>query len=219
MNLSGLGTLAFLSAAVTVASTGQGTSRRYEIRMAMIGYTGLAESLDCKAMVDTLGYDSLVGTVQGVEGLKDEDGEPLDVVYKGRLRRATRIDYCLALPGDVGLCVVRLSGEAQMNVELKVYGETGRGAWLHADSVPGAFVSETVTGDCPLKQKEEVRAEYPSRQTAGSPDGQPIQEDESERPDPARLLALGGVRRLRIGFFPANKPETEWGLRIVRVLP
>ena len=159
MNLSGPGTLAFRFAAVTlVASTWPGTSRRYEIRMAMIGYTGLWNSPRLQGDGRYPGIRLPGRHGEGVEGLKDEDGEPLSGV-QGPVPACQRIDYCLALPGDVGLCVVRL-GEAQMNVELKVYGETGRGAWLHADSVPGA-VSETVTGDCPLKQKEEVRAEYP----------------------------------------------------------
>jgi hypothetical protein len=216
MRLLSLGVLA---AAFTLGSRWQGAPRRYDIQLAMIGYTGLAESDDCKAMVDTLGYDSLVGTVQGVEGLKDEDGEPADIVYRGRLRRATRISYCLPLPNDRGWCVDTLTGSAQMDVELTVYGETGRGAWLKADSAPGGTTSEAVRGNCAPSDKAQIRADFPGGESAGTPDGQPIQEDESETPDPAKLFTLAGVRRLRVGYFPPNEPETAWGLRVVRVVP
>jgi hypothetical protein len=219
MKLLTIAAFAGVYGVIVQASGTQGTTRRYDVRMAMVGYTGLAENPDCAAMVDTLGYDSLIGIVQGVEGLKDDDGEPLDVVYRGRLQRTTKMSYCLPLPNDRGWCVDTLTGSAQMNVELTVYGETGRGAWLKADSVPGGPVTELVRGDCGASDKDQIRAEYPGGSTAGSPDGQPIQEDESEHPDPAKLFALAGVRRLRPGFFPANEPETAWGLRVLRALP
>ena len=50
----GLRGLAALSAAPTVP-------RGYEVQLAYTGYTGLAESVDCNAIVNLTGYDSLDG--------------------------------------------------------------------------------------------------------------------------------------------------------------
>jgi hypothetical protein len=46
-------------------------------------------------MVDTLGYDSLVAKLIGIENPAEPDE---DVAYTGTLRRVTRIDYCITRP-------------------------------------------------------------------------------------------------------------------------
>lgn len=189
------------------AAQGDTVTRKYEVRLAFTGYTGLAESEDCRALVDLQGYDSLVGVVAGIEGGDPGDG----VMYTGRLRRVTRMDYCLARGGDEAKwCVVRLTGAARMLVQIEVYGEEGRGAWLKAD--PDTVPAESIRaeGDCDPADTDEVRAGYPGGSSGGTPDGQPIAE-----PDPA-LLFVNGVPRLRPGYLPADEAQGGWALRVVR---
>src|SRR5688572_32912132 len=59
-----LGTLAMAAPKSGEART---ITRKYDVQLAFTGYTGLAESQDCRALVDLQGYDSLAGTVTGIE--------------------------------------------------------------------------------------------------------------------------------------------------------
>ncbi len=188
-------------------------TRTYEVRLAFVGYTGLAESSDCQAIVDTLGYDSLTGTLTGIENPAEPDE---DVVYTGTVRRVTRIDYCETRPNptpdQLAWCKAKLTGAASMAVELTVYGEDGNGAWLKAKPAR-ALDSVKVQGNCLQTDMDSIKADYPEGDTAGSPDGQPIAE-------PGTLkFELQGVRRLRLGYFPPDRPRTAWGLRVTRVTP
>lgn len=54
--------------------------RSYDVELAYIGFTGLAGSVDCGARVNSQGYDSLIGTVQGDEPTSATDD---DVVTPG----------------------------------------------------------------------------------------------------------------------------------------
>lgn len=187
--------------------------RTYDIQIAFTGYTGLAESEDCVAIASQQGYDSLVGTVVGVEstGRSDED-----VVYTGRLRRVVNLDYCLTTGGDQAKwCVVSLTGAARTQVELTVYGEADRGAWLKAqpDSLRPRPDSVRVSGTCPQAEKNTIQADFPSGESGGSPDGQPIAET-----NPPRFF-VNGIPRLRVGHFPPDPAEGGWGLRVVRASP
>ena len=104
----------------------------------MKGYGGLISTAWCDAHADTNGYDVLTGVVRGVE--TEEEGD--DVTYRGTLIRKTKMDYCLVRPAptedQVAHCIAHLGGSARMNVEIEVYGEEGRGAWVKADSAPGS---------------------------------------------------------------------------------
>jgi hypothetical protein len=187
--------------------------RTYDIQLAFTGYTGLAESQDCEALASQQGYDSLVGTVVGIEstGRSDED-----VVYTGRLRRVVKLDYCLTTGGDQAKwCVVSLTGAARTQVELTVYGEADRGAWLKAqpDSLRPRPDSARVSGTCPQAEKNTIQADFPSGESGGSPDGQPIAET-----NPPRFF-VNGIPRLRVGHFPPDAAEGGWGLRVVRASP
>jgi len=188
-------------------------ARTYDVRLAFVGYTGLAESPDCSAMVDTLGYDSLTGTLTGIENPVEPDE---NVAYTGTLGRATRIDYCQTRPAptsdQVALCQAKLTGAAAMAVELTVFGEDGKGAWLKATPAK-APDSVTVQGNCLQADMDSIKVDYPTGESAGSPDGQPIAE-----PDTLKF-AMQGVRRLRLGYFPPDRPITAWGLRVLRVTP
>jgi hypothetical protein len=183
-------------------------TRRYDVRLWMNGYTGLVQNPDCAAITDSAGYDSLIGTVQGVESTRPSM-EP--VLYTGVLRRKTRIDYCL--PQEPAWCVVHLTGEARMTVEIELREDEGAGAWMKADPV-GRAEAVSVTGNCSQQDKDEIRADFPSGESAGSPDGQAIEESATN------LFSQNGIRRLRVGgVFPPNAVEGGWGMRVVRVLP
>jgi hypothetical protein len=183
-------------------------TRRYDVRLWMKGYTGLIETPDCRAITDQAGYDSLSGTLTGVESTRPSV-EP--VMYTGVLRRKTKIDYCLEQPP--GWCVVHLTGEARMMVEIELREDEGAGAWMKADSVgPASTVS--VTGNCSQQEKSQISADYPSGESAGTPDGQAIEESATN------LLTVNGIRRLRVGgVFPPNATEGGWGMHVTRVVP
>jgi hypothetical protein len=183
-------------------------TRRYEVRLWMKGYTGLVQNRDCDAIADSAGFDSLVGIVHGIESTRPSN-EP--VLYAGQVRRKTKIDYCL--PQDPGWCVVHLTGEARMTVEIELREDAGAGAWMKADPVgPASAVS--VTGTCSQQDKDEIRADYPSGASAGTPDGQAIEESATN------LFTQNGIRRFRAGgLFPPNVKEGGWGMYVVRVVP
>jgi hypothetical protein len=187
----------------------------YEVQLAFIGYTGLATSSSCDAIANRQGYDSLVGTVKGFENPAEPDA---DVVYVGTLKRKTTIDYCLtrpkspATPDELVWCVDTLTAAATMEVELTVYGEDGNGAWLKAKPIGNAD-SIDVKGTCDAAETNQIRQDYPGGESAGSPDGQPIAELGNLK------LAMQGIRRLRLGYFPPSPPETAWGLRVTRAVP
>lgn len=203
-----LGTLAMTAPKSGSAKT---ITRKYDVQLAFTGYTGLAESPDCRALVDLQGYDSLVGTLSGVETPNQPDE---DVVYTGTLRRKTRIDYCEATPGDQPTwCVAKLTGAARMNVELTVYGEADRGAYLKAMPGTSPLDSVVVRGNCARADMDSIRADYPSGESGGTPDGQPIAEISPPR------FYLSGVPRLRVGYFPPDSVQGGWGLRVVRAVP
>ena len=214
LSLTGLALLlaaAGRSTSTTGAAAPQGITRKYDVQLAFTGYTGLAESQDCRAMVDLQGYDSLTGSVSGIESQGPSDEE---VVYRGTLTRWTRMDYCLAIGGDQPKwCVAKLTGAARMNVELTVYGEADRGAYLKA--VPGTspLDSVSVRGNCAPADMDSIRVDYPSGESGGTPDGQPIAEV-----NPPRFF-VGGIPRLRVGYFPPDSVEGGWGLRVVRAVP
>lgn len=198
---------------LTLALASVAGPRHHDVQLAFRGYTGLAESADCLALVDTAGYDSLSGTLTGAEDPAQPDE---DVVYTGVLRRTTRLDYCMTKPGkstdQVVWCAARLIAAARMTVELTVYGEDGNGAYLKA--VPaGPPDSVRVTGTCLQADMNAILADYPKGESGGTPDGQPIAE-------PGNLpLKARGARALRLGYFPPNRPITTWGLRVVRESP
>lgn len=193
-------------AGLVAFSTPHRSLRSYEVQFGFAGYIDVTATEGC-AQVNKQGYDSLTGTVKGLEpdGKTDDD-----VVYQGVLRRITRLDTCNAMQKP---CVATLTGEAQMTVELQVHGEEGRGAWLNAKPVMGSVKNLKVVGDCSAYDMEQIRKEFPSGESAGSPDGQSIPES-----DPPKFF-VAGVPRLRVGYFPTEKDHPAWSLRVVRAVP
>lgn len=182
-------------------------TRRYDVRLGMTGYLGLIQTRECAAITNPAGYDSLIGTLAGVETTQPST-EP--VTYTGALRRKTHIDYCL--PREPGWCVVTLTGEARMNVEIELHEDSLAGAWMKADSI-GPADTLSVSGTCGRAEKDEIRVDYPSGESAGTPDGQAIEETA------ANQFSVNGIRRLRVGYFPPNAVEGGWGMRVTRVVP
>ena len=204
-------------AAAAILLLGAGAARRapagYEIELRMTGYTGLATSKDCDNITDPNGYDVLTGVVREVV-----DGSE-DVTYTGTLIRTTKIDYCLTVPNptpdQLRWCVARLTASARMDVEITVYGEHERGAWVKAEpsASQAPFATPTVQGDCDASDMAEIRQDYPSGDSGGSPSGQPIREN------PANPMFANGLARLRVGGFPPKPPETLWSLQVIRAVP
>ncbi len=195
------------------AAAGRPITRSYDVHLAFRGYTGLAESQDCGVIVNAQGYDSLIGTVTGTETNEPDE----DVVYTGTLRRRTKIDYCQTRPAptsdQVAWCVATLTAVARMEVEVTVYGEEGRGAWIKAKPAKPPADTSRVTGSCLQPDMDSIRVDYPSGASAGSPDGQAIDET-----TPPRFI-VNGIPRLRIGYFPPDTVQRGWGLRVLRATP
>jgi hypothetical protein len=184
--------------------------RSYEVQLA----AGFVGTDDCAARADKAGYDSLTGIVRGMEpdGKSDDD-----VLYQGVLRRVTKLDICgdpiKSRTGEFVPCVAKLTGEAQMSVDVRVDGDEGRGAWVNAKGVPGSVKVLKVEGDCTPHEMEQLKKEYPGGESAGSPDGQSIPES-----SPPKFF-VAGVPRLRVGYFPTEPDHPAWSLRVVRVVP
>ena len=194
-------------------SANQAVKRRYDVQLAYTGYTGLAEAAPCDVKVNALGYDSLVGSVEGIEPARATDE---DVLYTGTVKRMTAIDYCQSrpkssAPDELIWCVATLSGSAAMDIEITVHGDAGAGAYLKARPVIRPQQSHTVAGTCTTADMNEIRQDYPGGGSGGSPDGQPIASNAA--------FVLNGIPRLRMGYFPPKRPETAWGLRVTRMVP
>jgi hypothetical protein len=189
----------------------------YKVELRYTGYTGLASGYpDCD--VNPAGFDVLTGIVTGREAVSPGD----DVVYRGALDRYTAIDFCgtrgKRQPDDDERvwCAASLIGIATMNVQLEVYGEAGRGGYLHASS-DGSWSTSDVQGTCAPAEMAQWERDYPAADDGGggSPNGQPIDEALSGT---ARLFA-GGRARLAVGTFPPSDPKQDgWTLEVMAKL-
>lgn len=205
-----------VAALILVAAAGmvEPAPRSYEVKFAYVGF--LSEYGDaCDLHLDPRGYDSLIGTLSRIE---NPAGSDEDVGYRGRVKRKTSIDYCLtkpkiaSKPDELVYCAAHLAGAATMGLELTVYSDSGKGAWLKATPVGNAD-SIKVQGDCTTEDLTRLRSEYPGGTSAASPDGQPIYESRSE-------FTVRGVRRLGDStYYPVKRPDTAWDLRVRRTLP
>ncbi len=194
----------------------------YEVEFVFIGYTGLIDGAP-NCSVNTRGHDRLVGTLVGVE--TNQAGE--DVVYEGTLRRATSIDFCETkgrrAPGDDerAWCTVTLVGAAVNDIELTVYGDDGRGAFLKAS--PGAGpMFRNATGNCDPPETRAIVQGYQGSSDGGgaSPSGQPIDDSKATGPNNRPItFSVNGVARLRIGTYPPDSPQGGWTLRVIRKIP
>lgn len=184
----------------------------YEVALEFIGISGhhVRTAAECSVRINPRGYDILVGTVNGVESPEQDE----DVVYTGTLWRSTAMDFCdLKGPADQKIdCRVTLTGWTAMDVEITVYGEEGRGAYVKASPVAGSQLAQ-VSGDCDAREKNQIRSDYLTIGDGGaSPNGQPID-------DPQSLLFASSLARLTVGTFVAQPPSSIWALRVIRRIP
>jgi hypothetical protein len=201
---------------------GGATFTSYEVELTFVGYTGLIQGAP-NCTVNQNGYDRLVGTVSGDETPATDE----DVDYVGTLLRVTAIDFCETKgrkgPGDDerAWCTVTLSGYAVTDVELTVYGEADRGAWLKASPATGP-VSRNVHGGCDAQETNQIRSDYPGSSDGGggSPNGQPIDDVKATDPQGRPVtFFVNGLARLRPGTYPSNAPQGGWTLRVIRKVP
>ena len=196
----------------------------YEVEFRFVGVLSILSPPDtlreCPG-INLKGTDVMTGLVAGNEGIPS--GE--DVTYTGTLVRLTSLDFC-ETKGKKGpqddervWCKATLVGTSTMKVNLEVYGESGRGAWLKAHHDGGPF-SRSVAGACDRADQITWEKEYPKDDAlkagdpldeggGASPNGQPID-------DPASKLFAGGRARLVVGTFPTQ--QDAWSLTVIRKL-
>ena len=198
----------------------------YEVELISIGFTGEHSTLpDCQVRLN--GTDRLSGVLSGYEPNTPDD----DVVYTGTLLRDTDVDYCLdkgrRRPGDDErvYCTASLVGFDATDVELTVYGDSVRGAWMKAKTSPSQVAGRTVSSQCDPQTILAVKNGYPYEDDGGgmAPNGQQI--DDTKALDPTRrpvTFFAKGLARLRVGTYPPDansgtgRTGNGWTLRVIR---
>lgn len=119
------------------------------------------------------GTDKLTGTITGWEPAQNDD----DITYKGRLTRVTDVTSCsVARRPNTDQdyhCSVSIKGKASVPVEFDLYYDK-RGGYLRAQDTAVTVIQSSVTGNCDQAEMAQWQSEYFRMNTAGSPDGQPI---------------------------------------------
>lgn len=213
-----LHSIALAAGLATLARSAAGQMAEYEVELRFTGYTGLATTPDCDALVTLSGYDVLTGTVSGMEPSQQSDD---DVTYTGVLKRDTKMDYCItrgkSSPNDdeVVWCVASLTGSAVMKVDIDVYGEADRGAFVKAE--PGVGTNHgTVQGTCDSADMAEIQQDYPSGDSGGAPSGQAIDDARATDGQGRITFFAGGHARLRVGTYPPDPTQGGWTLTVIR---
>jgi hypothetical protein len=160
----------------TAAAQGNRTRVTYTVEFRT---TGALLDQNCAAT----GTDVLTGTMVGFEPpLPDEDNE-----YVGTLTRTTRITTCgTRRIADIdSVCSINYVGNGFADVMFTLYeGERGgyleyipdRAAWAALlPPRPAGPVNSQVTGTCDPTELAQLQNEYAEGQTAGSPNGQPLE--------------------------------------------
>ncbi|MGE0440192.1 MAG: hypothetical protein AB7L66_12355 [Gemmatimonadales bacterium] len=161
------------------------------------------------------GTDVLTGTLVGLEPAPSNEGNE----YVGTLKRITRITTCGSRTTAAGhdvVCTLTYDGQGWADVILTL-GDDRRGGWLQyltsrtdwAHLLPPArlqLTGETVTGTCDPTEMAQLEDEYHGGQTAGSPNGQPIE---------MTAFPTSGLP----AAFPARPPESVWTLRVLARRP
>jgi hypothetical protein len=161
----------------TVAAQGNRTKVTYTVEFRT---TGALLDRNCTAT----GTDVLTGTIVGYEpALPNEDNE-----YVGTLTRTTRITTCGSRRNAAGVdavCSINYVGNGFADVMFTLH-EGKRGAYLEyipnraewaalLPPLPAGPVNSVVTGTCDPAELAQLQSEYAEGQTAGSPNGQPLE--------------------------------------------
>lgn len=192
----------------TAASQGNRTKVTYTVEFRTAG--ALLDP-NCTAT----GTDVLAGTIVGFEPpLPDEDNE-----YVGTLTRTTRITTCGTRRNAAGIdsvCSISYVGNGFADVIFTLY-EGQRGGYLQYISNRAAWaallpprpagpVNSVVTGTCDPAELAFLQREYDKGQTAGSPNGQPLEVSGFPPLNPRPSFPFA---------FPPTPPESIWTLTVL----
>ena len=173
--------------------------------------TGALLDANCTAT----GTDVLAGTIVGFEPpLPDEDNE-----YVGTLTRTTSITTCGSRRDAAGIdhvCSINYVGNGFADVVFTIYeGQRGgylqyltnRAAWTALlPPRPAGPVNSVVTGTCDPAELAQLQADYDQGQTAGSPNGQPLEVPGFPPLSPRPSFPFA---------FPPAPPESIWSLTVL----
>jgi hypothetical protein len=153
------------------------------------------------------GDDRLVGQLTGDEPATTTE----NVVYRGTLKRTTGVNFChhRRLPNDEDVaCSISIAGSGSFDVELTVYPEDRRGGYLEVTDA--AIDSSRVSGTCDAVEMADLQNDYSTGDTAGSPNGQPI-EDNYSRNSP---FFANDIISLPIGVYPPMPNSRGWTFQV-----
>ena len=173
--------------------------------------TGALLDQNCTAT----GTDVLTGTIVGFEpALPDEDNE-----YVGTLTRTTSITTCGTrrdAAGEDHVCSISYVGNGFADVMFTLYeGQRGgyleyitnRAQWaLLLPPQPTGPVNSVVTGTCDPAELAQLQTDYDQGETAGSPNGQPL--------DVPGFPLLSSRPSFPLAF-PPTPPESIWTLTVL----
>jgi hypothetical protein len=197
----------WLVAGLPLGAQGGRTRVEYDVEFATLG---TLLDRNCTAAGD----DVLVGTLVGYEpAVPDEPNE-----YVGTLTRFTSITICGTRRTPSGtdvVCSINIRGQGLADVELRIEAGQREGYLQYVDradwsgtwpSRPSATHSSTVTGTCDPAELAQLQSDYDEGQTAGSPNGQPI--EVPSLPPPSYPFT-----------FAHNNPRSIWTLKVLRRRP
>lgn len=208
------GALSLVAATSTLLAPVTATAQAGRVKVSYdveFSTTGPLLDRNCQAS----GTDVLTGTLVGLEpALRDEPN-----VYVGTLKRTTSITTCgerTLGDGREVVCSMTYSGSGFADVKLTIE-EGERDGWLQYLERGGAWsqwlpprpsgrTSSSVTGTCDPAEMAQLQNEYDGGETAGSPNGQPI-EVPALSPLPADST------------FHAKPPVSIWTLKVLRRRP
>jgi len=194
-------------AALPLAAQGGRTRVEYDVEFSTLG-TLLDRT--CSAAGD----DVLVGTLVGYEPALPNDPNE----YIGTLTRFTSITICgtrRTTSGTDVVCNINIKGQGLADVELRIEAGQREGYLQYVDRAdwsgtwpprPSATRSSTVTGTCDPAEMAQLQSEYDEGQTAGSPNGQPV--EVPSLPPPYYPFT-----------FAHNNPRSIWTLKVLRRRP
>lgn len=161
------------------------------------------------------GTDVLTGTITGFEPASPGD----DHVYVGTLTRATRITTCGTRRNSAGVdavCSINYVGNGFADVMFTLY-EGQRGGYLQylpnraqwtalLPPRPAGPTNSAVTGTCDPAELTQLQSDYDTGETAGSPNGQPL--------EVPRFPPLSARPTFPL-TFPPRPPESIWTLTVL----
>ncbi len=215
MSVGGFLTLAAIAMAYapeTSAGQGNRTKVTYTVEFRT---TGALLDNNCTAS----GTDILTGTIVGFEPpLPNDDNE-----YVGTLTRTTRLTTCgirRKANGEDEVCSINYVGNGFADVTFTIY-EGQRGGYLqyipdrttYASLLPprpNGPVNSVVTGTCEPAELSQLQSDYAGGETAGSPNGQPLEVPRFPPLSSRPVFPLA---------FPPNPPRSVWTLTVLARQP